>query len=169
MSRFRTIATAAALTATAAVAVVAASAAQASGPATAAPWCTGDDLAIRVDDMRSPTAADKGHVIKFVAAEGASCRIGGTVSNLRFLDQQGNDINASQTGGQPPYTEKLISGDSFAAMYVASKSQGPQFYPAFVRFNLPGQGKLGALVTVAWPASGIGEWVRSGGITEPVG
>lgn len=170
MSRFRTIATAAALAGTAALAGVAASAAQASDPTAAAPWCTGDDLAIRVDDMRSPSVKDKAHVIRFVAAEGVSCRIGGTVSNLRFLDWKGNDIHAALNGGQPPYSETLVGGDSYAAKYVASNSEGPQQFPAFVRFNLPGQGKLGALVTVAWPASGIGaEYVRSGGITAPVG
>ncbi|MGW6447042.1 hypothetical protein [Lentzea sp. NPDC055074] len=169
MSRFRTIATATALAGTATLGVVASSAAQASDPA-AAPWCTGDDLAIRVDDMRSPSAKDKAHVIRFVAAEGVSCRIGGTVSNLRFLDWKGNDVHAALNGGQPPYSETLIGGDSYAAKYVASNSEGPQQFPAFVRFNLPGQGQLGALVTVAWPASGIGaDYVRSGGIVAPVG
>ncbi|MFD9704695.1 hypothetical protein [Lentzea sp. NPDC059081] len=170
MSRFRTIATAAALAGTAALAVVAASAAQASGTKAAAPWCTGDDLAIRVDDMHSPSAKDKAHVIRFVAAEGASCRIGGTVSNLRFLDWKGEDVHAALNGRQPPYTETLVGGDSYAAMYIASNNEGPQQSPAFVRFNLPGQGQLGALVTVAWPASGIGaEYVRGGGIQAPVG
>lgn len=169
MSRFRTIATAAALASTAALGVVAASAAQASDPAAAAPWCTGDDLAIRVDDMRSPKAEDKAHMIRFVAAEGVSCRIGGTVSNLRFLDLKGNDVHAALNGRQPVYTETLIGGDSFAAMYVVSNSEGPQQSPAFVRFNLPGKGKLGALITIAWPASGIGaEYVRGSGIVTPV-
>ena len=167
MSRFRTIATAAALASTAALAGVAASAAQASDPA-AAPWCTGDDLAIRVDDMRSPSVKDKAHVIRFVAAEGVSCRIGGTVSNLRFLDWKGNDIHAALNGGQPPYSETLIGGDSYAAKYVASNSEGPQQFPAFVRFNLPGQGRTGDLVTIAWPTSGIGANVRMGGIQAPV-
>lgn len=173
MSRFRTIATAAALAGTAALAVVATSVAQASGTKDSdakaeTPWCTGSDLAIRVDDMHSPSAKSKAHVIRFVAAEGASCRIGGTVSNVRFLDLKGKDINASQNGGQPPYTEAPVGEDRYAVTYVASDSEGPQLTPAFVRFNLPGQGKQGDLVTIAWPRSGIGANVRMGGITVPV-
>lgn len=168
MSRFRTIATATALAGGAVLAVVATSAAQASGTKAETPWCTGSDLAIRVDDMHSPSVKSKAHVIRFVAAEGASCRIGGTVSNVRFLDLQGKDIHASQNGGQPPYTETPVDEDRYAVTYVASDGEGPQLSPAFVRFNLPGQGKQGDLVTIAWPKSGIGANVRMGGITAPV-
>ncbi|MDX3656815.1 hypothetical protein PV646_05800 [Streptomyces sp. ID05-26A] len=133
------------------------------------PWCTGADLAISVHDMRSPSpSTSKAHAIRFVAAEGASCRIGGTVSNVRFLDAQGNNMNASQNGGQPPYTETTVGDGRYAVTYVASQLQSPQIYPAFVRFTLPGQGRTGDLVTIAWPASGIGANVRMGGITEPV-
>ncbi|MEV6242374.1 hypothetical protein [Lentzea sp. NPDC051838] len=168
MSKFRTIATATALAGVAALgAVVATSVAQAGE--TAEQWCTGDDLAIGVYDMQSPApSTTKAHQIRFVAAEGASCTIGGTVSNVRFLDLQGNDIHASQNGGQPPYTETVVGGDRYAATYVASSLQGPQSSPAFVRFNLPGQGRLGDLVTIPWPKSGIGSNVRMGGIGAPV-
>ncbi|MGW4206536.1 hypothetical protein ACWEIJ_00990 [Lentzea sp. NPDC004789] len=168
MSNFRTIATVAALTGAAALAVVATSVAQASGTSAAAPWCTAGDLAIGVYDMPSPTVKSKAHQIKFVSAEGASCTIGGSLSNVRFLDGQGKDIHASQNGGQPPYTETLVNEDRSAVVYVASDSAGPQLAPAFVRFNLPGQGKLGELVTVPWPKSGIGANVRMGGVTAPV-
>lgn len=169
MSRFRTIVTAAALVGSAALAVVATSVAQASGTEAAAPWCTGGDLAISVHDMHSPSpSTTKAHMITFVAAEGASCRIGGTVSNVRFLDAQGNNMNASQNGGQPPYTETSVGEGRYAATYVASDLKSPQIHPAFVRFNLPGQGKTGDLVTIAWPKSGIGANVRMGGITAPV-
>ncbi|NKE58621.1 hypothetical protein FXN61_18065 [Lentzea sp. PSKA42] len=168
MSRFRTIATAAALAGTAALAVVATSAAQASDTKAETRWCTGSDLAIRVDDMHSPSVKSKAHMIRFVSAEGATCRIGGTVSNVRFLDLNGKDMHASQNGGQPPYTEAPVGEDRYAVTYVASDGEGPQLSPAFVRFNLPGQGKLGDLVTIAWPKSGIGANVRMGGITVPV-
>jgi hypothetical protein len=168
VSKFRTVATAAALVGAAGLTVVATSFAQASDPA-ATPWCTADDLAIGVYDAHSPSpSTTKAHQISFVAAEGASCRIGGTVSNVRFLDLQGKDMNASQNGGQPPYTETLVDGNRYAVTYVASSLQGPQMYPAFVRFNLPGQGKLGDLVTIPWPNSGIGANVRMGGIQAPV-
>ncbi|MCP2248397.1 hypothetical protein [Lentzea aerocolonigenes] len=169
MSNYRTITTAAALAGAAVLGVVATSAAQAGQAEGQGPWCTGSDLAIGVYDMRSPSpSTTKAHVIRFVAAEGASCTIGGTVSNVRFLDQQGNDMNASQNGGQPPYTEMVVGGGRHAVTYVASSLQGPQLSPAFVRFNLPGQGRTGDLVTIAWPTSGIGANVRMGGIQAPV-
>ncbi|WP_434438834.1 hypothetical protein [Lentzea sp. E54] len=169
MKRIRTVATAAALVGAASLAVVATSVAQASGTTAAAPWCTADDLAIGVYDSQSPSpSTTKAHIIRFVAAEGASCRIGGTVHNVRFLDHQGKDMNASQNGGQPPYTETLIENGRFAATYVASALEGPQIRPAFVRFNLPGQGERGDLVTIPWPQSGIGANVRMGGIQAPV-
>ncbi|MET8760845.1 hypothetical protein [Lentzea sp. NPDC004782] len=168
MSNFRTIATAAALTGAAALAVVATSVAQASGTTEATPWCTGSDLAIGVYDMHSPTVKSKAHQIRLVSAEDASCRIGGSLSNVRFLDSQGRDVHASQNGGQPPYTETLVNEDRSAVVYVASDGEGPQLSPAFVRFNLPGQGKLGDLVTIPWPTSGIGANVRMGGVTAPV-
>jgi hypothetical protein len=168
VSNFRTIATAAALTGAAALAVVATSVAQASGTTEATPWCTGGDLAIGVYDMHSPTVKSKAHQIRLVSAEGASCRIGGSLSNVRFLDSQGKDIHASQNGGQPPYTETPVDEGRSAVVYVASDSAGPQLSPAFVRFNLPGQGKTGDLVTIPWPASGIGANVRMGGVTAPV-
>jgi hypothetical protein len=168
MGNYRTIATAAAVAGAAVLGVVATSAAQAGQAEEQLPWCSGSDLAISVHDMRSPSpSTTKAHVITFVAAEGASCRIGGTVSNVRFLDAQGNNMNASQTGGQPPYTETSVGEGRYAAKYVASDLKSPQLYPAFVRFNLPGQGKTGDLVTIAWPKSGIGANVRMGGIQAP--
>jgi hypothetical protein len=139
-----------------------------SGAESGTRWCTGSDLAIGVYDMRSPSAKSKAHQIRFVSAEGASCTIGGSLSNVRFLDSQGKDIHASQNGGQPPYTETPVNEDRSAVVYVASDSEGPQLTPAFVRFNLPGQGKLGDLVTIPWPKSGIGANVRMGGVTAPV-
>lgn len=168
MSRFRKTTAIGALVG-AALAVAGTSAAQAVDTQSEARWCTGSDLAISVHDMRSPSpSTSKAHVITFVAAEGASCRIGGTVSNVRFLDAQGNNVNASQNGGQPPYTETSVGEGRYAATYVASDLKSPQIYPAFVRFNLPGQGTTGDLVTIAWPKSGIGANVRMGGITAPV-
>jgi len=168
VSNFRTIATAAALAGAAALAVVATSVAQASGTTAASPWCTGGDLAIGVYDMHSPSAKSKAHEIRFVSAEGSSCTIGGSLSNVRFLDSHGKDIHASQNGGQPPYTETPVNEDRSAVVYVASDSEGPQLTPAFVRFNLPGQGRAGDLVTIPWPKSGIGANVRMGGVTAPV-
>jgi hypothetical protein len=167
VSNFRKIAIAAALTGAAALAAVATSAAQASGTTAATPWCTGSDLAIAVYDMHSPSAKSKAHQIRLVSAEGASCRIGGSLSNVRFLDNRGRDIHASQNGGQPPYTETLVNENVSAVVYVASDAEGPQLTPAFVRFNLPGQGALGDLVTVPWPKSGIGANVRMGGVSAP--
>jgi hypothetical protein len=131
------------------------------------PWCTGSDLVISAGDMRSPSSATKGHQIRFVAAEGVSCRIGGRLSNVRFLDADGHDMDVSLTGGQGQYTEAPVDADREAAVYVGSPRTGPQVTPAFIRFDLPGQGSLGDSVKIAWPSS-VGTPVQLSGVMMPV-
>ena len=137
------------------------------GTASETPWCTGSDLVISAGDMRSPSSATKAHRIRFVAAEGVSCRIGGRLSNVRFLDADGRDLGVSLTGGQGQYTEAPVDANREAAVYVASPVQSEQVTPAFIRFDLPGQGSLGDAVKIAWP-SGVGTPVQLSGLMAPV-
>jgi hypothetical protein len=131
------------------------------------PWCTGSDLVISANDMRSPSSATTAHRIRFVAAEGVSCRIGGRLSNVRFLDADGRDMGVSLTGGQGQYTEALVDANGEAAVYVGSPRKDPQVTPAFIRFDLPGQGSLGDSVKIAWPSS-VGTPVQLSGVMMPV-
>ncbi|WP_090067358.1 hypothetical protein [Lentzea flaviverrucosa] len=144
----------------------------AAGPTTAqaadvAPWCTGDDLVISAHDMRPNGTTNKGHVVRFTAAEGVTCTIGGSVSNLRFLDAEGADMNVPLTGGQGEYSEATVHGFYSAVLYVGSRISGPHVTPASIQFDLPGKGSLGDRVTVAWP-SWIGTPVQAGNIGWPV-
>lgn len=132
-----------------------------------APWCTGDDLVISAHDMRQNGTTNKGHVVRFAAAEGVTCTIGGSVSNVRFLDAEGADMNVPLTGGQGEYSEATVHGDYQAVLYVGSRISGPHVTPASIQFDLPGQGSLGDRVTVAWP-SWIGAPVQVGNIGWPV-
>jgi hypothetical protein len=131
------------------------------------PWCTGADLVISAHDMRSPSAATTAHRIRFVAAEGVTCKIGGSLSNVRFLDANGRDMNVSLTGGQGQYTEALVDANREAAVYVGSPRKSAQVTPAFIRFDLPGQGSLGDAVKIAWP-SGVGTPVQLSNVMMPV-
>ncbi len=156
--------TAVALAGAALVAVTGTVAAQAETP-----WCTGSDLVISAHRMNSPSAGSTAHWMRFAPAEGASCKIGGSLSNVRFLDAAGQDMNIPLAGGQTGhYVEVPVGGIHEAAVYVASQIHGPRVTPAFMQFNLPGQGSLGDQVTVAWP-SGLGAIVRVGDLMEPVG
>lgn len=133
------------------------------------PWCTGSDLVISAHRMNKPSANATAHWMRLAPAEGASCKIGGSLSNVRFLDAGGRDLNIPLAGGQTgPYVEVPVGGIHEAAVYVGSQIQGPTVTPAYMMFNLPGQGGLGDLVLVAWPSS-IGTIVRVGDVTEPVG
>ena len=138
-----------------------------SNTSSAAPWCTGSDLVISAHDMRSPSASTTAHRIRFAAAEGVSCRIGGRLSNVRFLDADGRDLGVSLTGGQGQYTEAPVDANHEAAVYVASPVKSQQVTPAFIRFDLPGQGSLGDAVKIAWP-SGVGTPVQFSGVMAPV-
>ncbi|MFD4674860.1 hypothetical protein ACFWNN_34405 [Lentzea sp. NPDC058450] len=162
MKMFRNVAIAVAGAALVSGAAITAAQAQAETP-----WCTGADLVISAHDMRSPTIASKAHWIRFAPAEGADCRIGGSLSNVRFLDANGEDMNVPLAGGQGEYSEALVGGNHEAAVYVSSQSHGPRVNPASIRFDLPGQGSLGDRVTVAWP-SGLGAIVRIGNLMAPV-
>ncbi|MEU7478989.1 hypothetical protein AB0A63_23590 [Lentzea sp. NPDC042327] len=131
------------------------------------PWCTGDDLVITAHDMRPTTSPNKGHVIRFAAVEGVTCTIGGSLSNVRFLDAEGRDLDVPLTGGQGPYTEATVHGIFSAVAYVGSPKKSDTVTPAFIRFDLPGKGSLGARVTTAWP-SWIGTPVQFTNIGWPV-
>ena len=150
MNSFRK--TAAALAAGTLLAVAATPAAQAVDTPAKAPWCTGDDLVITAHDMRPTTNPDKGHVIRFAAAEGVTCTIGGSLSNVRFLDADGADMNVALTGGQGRYTEATVHDIFSAVVYVGSPKKSSAVTPASIQFDLPGQGSLGDRVTVAWPS-----------------
>ena len=152
MNRFRKSATIGSLVAAAALTLAGTSAAQATGTSSDAPWCTGDDLVITAHDMRSPSSASKGHVIRFAAAEGVTCTIGGSLSNVRFLDAKGMDVDVPLTGGQGEYTEATVHGMFSAVAYVGSPVKGPRATPAYIQFDLPGQGSLGDRVVLAWPS-----------------
>ncbi|MGI5504786.1 hypothetical protein [Lentzea sp. CA-135723] len=128
------------------------------------PWCTGGDLVISAHDMRSPSSASKAHRIGFAAAEGVSCVIGGSLSDVRFLDADGGDLGVEPEIQEGDYAEVLVGGHREAAVYVASQIHGPRVTPASVRFTLPGSGDS---VTVAWP-SNLSPVVRLGSITAPV-
>ncbi|MGW6932845.1 hypothetical protein ACWGE0_22505 [Lentzea sp. NPDC054927] len=158
--------TAVALTGAALVAVAGSGAANAQSETQ---WCTGSDLVISAHRMNKPSANATAHWMRFAPAEGASCKIGGSLSNVRFLDAGGRDMNIPLAGGQTGhYVEVPVGGIHEAAVYVGSQIQGPTVSPAYVLFNLPGQGSLGDLVLVAWPSS-IGTIVRVGDVMEPVG
>jgi hypothetical protein len=161
--------TAVALAGAALVAVAGTAAANALDTRSETRWCTGSDLVISAHRMHSPSAATTAHWMRFAPAEGASCKIGGTLSNVRFLDAEGKDMNIPLAGGQTGhYVEVPVGGVHEAAVYVSSQIHGPRVSPASIRFNLPGQGSLGDQVTVAWPSS-LGAIVRVGDIMEPVG
>ncbi|HUQ62100.1 hypothetical protein [Lentzea sp.] len=168
MNRLRKSATIGSLVAAAALALAGTSAAQAAGTSPDAPWCTGDDLLIAAHDMRPTSSPNKGHVISFTAAEGVTCTIGGSLSNVRFLDAEGRDMNVPLTGGQGEYTEATVSGYSSAVVYIGSPKKSSSVTPAFIQFDLPGQGSLGDRIVTAWP-SWIGVPVQIGNIGWPVG
>lgn len=132
-------------------------------------WCTGSDLVISAHRMNKPSANATAHWMRLAPAEGVSCKIGGSLSNVRFLDAGGRDMNIPLAGGQTGhYVEVPVGGIYEAAVYVGSQIQGPTVTPAYMLFNLPGQGSLGDLVLVAWPSS-LGTIVRVGDVMEPVG
>lgn len=131
------------------------------------PWCTGGDLVITAHDMRSPSSASKAHQIIFTAADGVSCRIGGSLSDVRFLDADGEDLGVEPEVRGGDHVEVPVGGSGRAAVYVASQIHGPRVAPASVRFTLPGEDGPGDQVTVAWP-SGLSPVVRFGSLTAPV-
>ncbi|MFD4642208.1 hypothetical protein ACFWN2_33215 [Lentzea sp. NPDC058436] len=132
------------------------------------PWCTGDDLVITAHNMRSPSPASKAHQILFAAADGVSCRIGGSLSDVRFLDADGEDLGINPEMQNGDYVEVPVVEWREAAVYVASQIHGPRVTPASVRFTLPGENGPGDSVTVAWP-SNLSPVVRFGSLTAPVG
>ena len=167
MNSFRRTTTAAALAGAAFLAVAGPAVADAADTQT--PWCNGSDLVISAHRMNKPSANATAHWIRIAPAEGVSCKIGGSLSNVRFLDAAGQDMNIPLAGGQTGnYVEVPVGGIHEAAVYVGSQIQGPTMTPAYMMFNLPGQGSLGNLVLVAWPSS-IGTIVRVGDVTAPVG
>lgn len=157
--------TAVALAGAAIVAVTGTSVAQAETP-----WCTGSDLKISAHRMNKPSANQTAHWMRIAPAGGVSCKIGGSLSNVRFLDATGRDMNIPLAGGQTGhYVEVPVGGIYEAAVYVGSTIQGPTVTPAYMMFNLPGQGgRLSDLVLIPWPSS-IGTIVRVGDVVEPVG
>lgn len=162
--------TAVALAGAALVAVTGTSAAQAIGTESASPWCTGSDLVISAHRMNSPSAGSTAHWMRFAPAEGASCKIGGSLSNVHFLDAGGRYMDITLADDQTgEYVELPVEGIHEAAVYVASQIHGPRVTPAYIQFNLPGQdGRPGDEATVAWPSS-IGTFVRVGDLMAPVG
>ncbi|MEU0881084.1 hypothetical protein ABZ345_20955 [Lentzea sp. NPDC005914] len=133
------------------------------------PWCTGSDLVISAHRMNKPSANATAHWMRLAPAEGVSCKIGGSLSNVRFFDASGRKMNIQIAGGQTGnYVEVPVEGYREAAVYVGSQITGPTVTPAFILFNLPGQGSLGDEMLVPWPSS-IGTTVRIGDVTEPVG
>ena len=166
MNKFRT--TTIALAGAALLAVAGTAAANALDTQQETRWCTGADMVISAHDMRPRGTTTKGHEIRFAAAEGVTCTIGGKLSNVRFLDAKGQDLNVALTGGQGEYREATIHGEYHAVVYAGSPVQGSQVTPAFIQFDLPGQGSLGDRITTAWPSS-IGAPVQFGNIGWPVG
>ncbi|GAA3434131.1 hypothetical protein GCM10018954_037350 [Kutzneria kofuensis] len=130
-------------------------------------WCTGHDLQITARDAHSPNSGSKLFRIAFAARDGVTCKIGGGLSNVRFLDEKGQDMNVPLNGGHHAYVELPVDASHEATVYVASQSEGPMVHPASIRFDLPGQGSLGDEVTVAWP-SGLGARVRITDLMAPV-
>jgi hypothetical protein len=130
-------------------------------------WCTGHDLRITARDAHSPNSGSKLFWIAFAARDGVTCRIGGGLSNVRFLDEKGQDMNVPLNGGHRDYVELPVDASHEAAVYVASQSKGPMVHPASIRFDLPGQGSLGDEVTVAWP-SDLGARVQITDLMAPV-
>jgi hypothetical protein len=167
VKRFRKTTTIGALAVGAVLAVAGTAAAQSFGAQAETRWCTGSDLVISATDMRSPSAATTAHRIRFVAAEGVSCRIGGSLSNVRFLNANGDDMGVQLTGGQGQYTEAPVDANREAAVYVSSPRKSALRTPAFIRFDLPGQGSLGDAVKIAWPSS-IGTPVQLSNVMMPV-
>ncbi|MET9231970.1 hypothetical protein [Lentzea sp. NPDC003310] len=131
------------------------------------PWCTGADLVVTAHDMRSPSPASKAHRIRLAAADGVSCVIGGSLSDVRFLDADGEDLGIDPEVQPGDYAEVLVGGHREAAVYVASQIHGPRVTPASVRFTLPGENGPGDSVTAAWP-SNHSPVVRLGSLTAPV-
>ena len=131
-------------------------------------WCTGSDLDVQAYDAHAPNDASKAFRIAFTAKDGANCKIGGTLSNVRFLDANGHDLNAELTIPRPgDYAEVPVDNDHEAAVYVSTQLHGPRLNAATIQFNLPGQGSLGDSVTVAWP-SGLGALITVGDLMAPI-
>ncbi|MFI6095746.1 hypothetical protein ACIA8G_09345 [Lentzea sp. NPDC051213] len=171
MNTFRKTMTAAGLAGVALLAVVGTSAAlggdtgQKKGDV---PWCTGSDLDVNAYDAHAPNDASKLFRIAFTAKDGVNCKIGGTLSNVQFIDDAGQDIGADLTVPPPgEYVELPVDADHEAAIYVSTQLHGPRLNPASIRFDLPGQGSLGDSVTVAWP-SGLGALVTVTDFMAPV-
>ncbi|WP_285643919.1 hypothetical protein [Lentzea sp. NBRC 102530] len=104
------------------------------------------------------------HQIRLVAADGVSCVLGGSLSDVRFLDADGQDLGIDPEIQPGDHVEVQAGGHREAAVHVASQIHGPRENPASVRFTLPGSGDP---VTVAWP-SNLSPVVRFGSITAPV-
>ncbi|GLY52792.1 hypothetical protein Lesp01_64480 [Lentzea sp. NBRC 102530] len=90
--------------------------------------------------------------------------LGGSLSDVRFLDADGQDLGIDPEIQPGDHVEVQAGGHREAAVHVASQIHGPRENPASVRFTLPGSGDP---VTVAWP-SNLSPVVRFGSITAPV-
>ncbi|NGY61576.1 hypothetical protein G7043_21850 [Lentzea sp. NEAU-D13] len=168
MNPFRKTLSAAVLAGAAVLAVTSAAQGANAQPSAGPVWCTSAHIDVKAHDAHSPSKTDKLFWIRFTAKEGANCKIGGTLSNVRFVDTNGNDVGARLTGGQNgKYVELPVDGVREAAVYVTTKRGGQRFAPAGIIFNLPGQGRLGDLVKLPWP-SDLGEFVTVTDLMAPV-
>ncbi|MCP2169757.1 hypothetical protein LX83_006643 [Goodfellowiella coeruleoviolacea] len=173
MNAFRKTLTAAALTSAALLAVAGTSAAAATGARSAnadVAWCTSADLDINAHDAHSPNQDTKLFWITIAARDGVTCRIGGALSNVRFLSAKGNNLNISVAGGQSDDDVEILldGGIHEAAVYVGTPVGGPRLAPASMSFTLPGENGPGDTMQIAWP-SNVGGYVVMSAIQYPAG
>ena len=131
------------------------------------PWCTSAYIDVKAHNRPSPSVSDKLFWIRFTAKEGAYCKIGGSLSNVRFVDTNGNDVGVSINGPKGAYVELPIGDHREAAVYVSSKLGGKRIKPAGIIFNLPGKGRPGDVVKLPWP-SDLGESLTITDLMSPV-
>ena len=167
MNPFRKTLSAAVLTGAAVLAATSAAHGDSAQPSAGPVWCTSAYIDVKAHNRPSPSASDKLFWIRFTAKEGANCKIGGSLSNVRFVDTNGNDVGVGINGPKGDYVELPIGGVHEAAVYVSSKLGGHRIKPAGIIFNLPGKGRPGDLVKLAWP-SDLGTSVAITDLMAPV-
>lgn len=130
-------------------------------------WCRAGDLHVSVSEGRAPVASDRLFRITFEAAGGDICRIGGVLSDVRFL-HDGTQVDVPIAGGQTGRPETItVDAGHPAVVHMKAPKHAPAVDVSSIEFTLPGQGTRGDTLGADWP-SAIGGPVQFGQISSPV-